>query len=63
MPPEVKRKRPRARQVYQHHKNAVSISVYDPMGETIPADVRKELEDSVWAVAQTNKLLISIAYE
>lgn len=57
------KKRPRTRQTYQHHKNSVSISVYDPTGATIPGDVRKELEDSVWELAQQNKLLINIAYE
>lgn len=57
------KRRPRRKQVYQHHKNAVSISVYDPTGATIPAEARAELEQSVLDAALKNKLLISIAYE
>lgn len=61
---EVKsKKRPRRRQTYTHHKNAVSISVYDPTGQTIPVEVRKQLEQSVLDAALANKLLINIAYE
>jgi hypothetical protein len=56
-------KRSRPKQTYQHHKNAVSISVYDPTGTTIPIEVRQALENSVWELAQVNKLLINIAYE
>lgn len=57
------KRRPRKKMTYQHHKSAVSISVYDPTGETIPPDVRALLEQSVLDVALANKLLISIAYE
>lgn len=57
------RRRPRAKQTYQHHKNAVSITVYDPTGATIPPAVRGELEQSIFDVALANKLLINIAYE
>lgn len=46
---------------YKHRVNAVSVTVYHPTGETIPASVRKEIEESVWKVAQENKLLINIA--
>jgi hypothetical protein len=62
-PKQQKVKRQRRRQTYQYHKSAVSISVYDPMGATIPVEVRKELEESVLAAALANKLLINIAYE
>lgn len=63
--PEIKTKsrRPRKKQTYQYHKSAVSISVYDPTGTTIPVDIRKQLEDSVLETALAHKLLISIAYE
>lgn len=57
------RRRPRAKQTYQHHKNAVSVTVYDPTGDTIPAPIRAELEQAVFDVALANKLLINIAYE
>jgi hypothetical protein len=63
MPDPNKPKRQRRRQTYTHHKNAVSISVYDPAGATIPVEIRKELEESVLNAALTNKLLINIAYE
>lgn len=55
------KRRTRTKPTYQHRTNAVCVSVYHPMGETIPANVRKEIEDSVWKVAQENKLLINIA--
>ena len=57
------RRRPRAKQTYQHHKNAVCVTVYDPNGETIPVEVREKIEQSVFDVALANKLFISIAYE
>ena len=57
------KRRPRTKQTYQHHKNAVSVTVYSPTGDTIPVEVRSRIEDSVWAVAQDNQLLINIAYE
>lgn len=57
------RRRPRTKQTYQHHKNAVCVTVYDPNGETIPAEVRDLIERSVFDVALANKLFISIAYE
>lgn len=55
------RKRTRPKQTYRHHTNAVCVTVYHPMGETIPAAVRKEIEESVMNVALANKLLINIA--
>lgn len=58
-----RKKRVRQKQTYQYHKNAVSISVYDPMAQTIPANVREELANSVWKIAQEHKLLINIADE
>lgn len=51
----------RRKPTYQHRTNAVCVSVYHPRGETIPAEVRKAIEDSVWKIAQENKLLINIA--
>ena len=54
-------KRNRTKQTYKHHTNAVSVTVYHPMGETIPAEVRRAIENSVWAVANEHKLLINIA--
>lgn len=56
-------RKPRHQQVYKRHKNAVNITVYSPTGETIPPEIRKELEDSVLESALANKLLISVAYE
>ena len=56
-----RRRRPRSRQTYQYHKNAVSVTVFHPMGETIPASVRKEIDESVWEVANKHRLLINIA--
>lgn len=53
----VKRKQP----VYKYRTNAVHVTVHSPTGETIPAAVRKEIEDSVFNVAFKNKLLINIA--
>lgn len=61
--PEKTKKRPRTKQTYTHHKNAVSVTVYSPTGETIPAEARAEVENSVWAVANQYHLLINIAYE
>lgn len=55
------RKRKRNRQTYQYKANAVSVTVYHPMGDTIPAAIRREIEDSVFAVASENGLLINIA--
>lgn len=55
------RKRNRPKQTYKHHTNAVCVTVYHPMGETIPAAVRKEIEESVMNVALSNQLLINIA--
>lgn len=55
------RRRARVKPTYQHRTNAVCVSVYHPQGETIPAAVRKEIEDSVWKVAAEHKLLINIA--
>ena len=57
---EPKRRR-RTTPTYQHKKNAVCVTVFNPTGETIPAEVRKEIEESVWKVAASNKLLINIA--
>lgn len=56
------RKRPRKQApTYRHRKNAVSVTVYHPQGETIPAKVRDEVAESVTQVALTNGLLINIA--
>lgn len=55
------RKRTRPKQTYKHHTNAVCVTVYHPMGETIPAAVRRQIEESVLDVALSNQLLISIA--
>lgn len=55
------RKRNRTKQTYKHHSNAVCVTVYHPMGDTIPAPVRRAIEESVWAVANEHKLLINIA--
>jgi hypothetical protein len=54
--------KPHPKQTYKYHVNAVCVSVYSPTGETIPAEVRKEIEDSVWSVANEHRLLINIAY-
>lgn len=55
-------KRPRkTKPTYKHRLNAVHITVYSPSGETIPVDVRKEIEESVWNTVQKNKLLINVA--
>jgi len=48
---------------YRYKKSAISISVYDPTGATIPAEIREALSNSVWAIAQEHKLLINIADE
>jgi hypothetical protein len=58
---ELKKKRRKPQQTYKWHKNAVSVTVYDPQGQNIPSQVRKEIEDSVFNVALANNLLISIA--
>lgn len=55
------KKRKRITPTYQHRKNAVCVTVYSLTGQTIPADVRKEIEESVWATAQKNGLVINIA--
>jgi hypothetical protein len=57
------RRKPRQKQTYTHHKNAVDVTVYHPRGETIPAPVREEIENSVMNAALANGLLINIAYE
>lgn len=56
-----KRKRNRKQLTYKHRINAVSVTVYDPAGSTIPAAVRKQIEESVWQVALENHLIINIA--
>lgn len=62
MAEKAKPKRPRnKKQDYRHHNNAICISVYHPMGEDISAEVREELENVVWAVANRERLLINIA--
>lgn len=61
MPEAKPKKRPRPKQTYKHHKNAVSVTVYHPMGETIPTEVRDAIAESVWAVANEHRLLINIA--
>jgi hypothetical protein len=58
--PKKKRRKPQ-QTTYRWHKNAISVTVYDPQGQNIPSAVRKEIEDSVFNVALANKLLISIA--
>lgn len=55
------KRRKRTTPTYQHKKNAVCISVFDPRGETIPAEVRKTLEDSVCQVAKEHQLVINVA--
>lgn len=57
---EIKKRRAR-KPGYKHRTNAVHITVHSPTGETVPAAVRKEIEDSVWKVALEHKLLINIA--
>jgi hypothetical protein len=57
------RRKPRQKQTYAHHKNAVCVTVYNPGGETIPVAVRDEIENSVMNAALKNGLLINIAYE
>jgi hypothetical protein len=57
------KKRVRKAQTYSHKKNAVSVTVYSPTGDTIPAEARDEIENSVWEVASKHRLLINIAYE
>ena len=60
--PDTKPKRRRRNQpTYKHRTNAVCVTVHSPTGETIPANVRKEIEESVFNVAIANKLLINIA--
>jgi len=54
-------KKKKSKPTYRHRTNAVHVTVYHPAGETIPVEVRKAIEDSVWKVAQENKLLINIA--
>jgi hypothetical protein len=59
---ETKRQRPaKKKQDYKHHTNAVCISVYHPMGESLSAEVQEELANSIWAVANRECLLINIA--
>lgn len=54
--------KPKRKQLtYQHKKNAVHVTVYSLTGDTIPAEVRKEIEESVWKVASTHQLVINIA--
>jgi hypothetical protein len=55
------RKRRRNQPTYKHRTNAVHVTVYSPTGETIPAAVRREIEESVMKVALENKLLIGVA--
>lgn len=58
---ETPKRRKRTTPTYQHKKNAVCVTVYHPHGDTIPAEVRKEIEDSVCTVAKHHKLLINTA--
>lgn len=51
----------RKKQTYRHIANAVSVTVYHPMGEEIPEEAIKEIEESVCKIAQNNRLLINIA--
>jgi hypothetical protein len=47
--------------VYQYHTNAVCMTVYHPMGDSIPVEARQEIEELVCKVAQEYKLLVDIA--
>lgn len=59
---DTKRKRsPRRKQDYKYHENAICLSVYSLTGDSISAEVREELENVVWAVANREKLVINIA--
>jgi hypothetical protein len=64
-PPAVVGSKPKRRRrqqpTYRHRTNAVCLTIHSPTGETIPADIRRALEDAVWAIANENKLLINIA--
>lgn len=55
------RKRTRPKQTYKHHTNAVHLTAYHPMGETIPAPVRRELEEAVMKIVLENSLLMGVA--
>jgi len=46
---------------YMPRTSAVSITVFDLEGRPISAEVREALIDSVFAVADANKLVINIA--
>lgn len=56
-----KKGRRRNQQTYRHKTNAVSVTLYDPQGQTIPAEVRHQAEQAVLDVALANNLLINIA--
>ena len=63
MPDEKPRKRNRKpQQTYRHKQNAVSVTYYDMHGETIPSEVRKELEQGMLDIASKHNLLINIAH-
>lgn len=55
------KRRKRTTPTYQHKKNAVHVTVHDPHGDTIPAEIRKEIEDSVCKIAKDHSLIINIA--
>lgn len=55
------KKRRKPQQTYRPKPNAVCVTYYNQHGETIPSEVRKELEDGMLEIASRNNLLINIA--
>lgn len=55
------KRRRRNTQTYRHKTNALHVTLYDPHGETIPAEVRHKAEQAILDIALPNNLLINIA--
>jgi hypothetical protein len=56
-----KRQRNRNQQQYKHRTNAIHVTLYDPHGETVPAEVRNEAADLLMNLAFKHNLLIATA--
>lgn len=45
---------------YEHHDNAVCVTVYHPTGGIINEQARKEIEEAIWHLAKEHKLLVNV---
>lgn len=51
----------RPQQTYKHRTNALHFTLYDPQGQTIPAEVRHQVEETLTNYALQHNLLVGIA--